>query len=106
MREKAFAAVALGAIITGMSGLLIKNMSIPATSMAWIRTTIPTVVLGLWLAFNGVQFFRGSKRFLLTVSGLNAARMYFFFLTYTLTSIGNAVIILYTGPYLLHFSVF
>lgn len=98
MKEKAFAAVALGAILTSISGLLIKYMSIPATSMAWIRMTIPAVLMGLWMLWAKVPFFKGNLKFLLTVSVLNSARMYFFFLAYVLTSIGNAVIVLYTWP--------
>ncbi len=98
MNQRAFAAVALGAIITGMSGLLIKGMTIPATSMAFIRTMIPTVFMGLYIARYGLSFLSRNRPFLLKVSILNTARMYLFFLAYLYASIGNAVVMLYTWP--------
>ncbi len=98
MNQRAFAAVALGAIITGFSGILIKNMTIPATSMAFIRTAIPAFSMAAYVLWSGQSFLSRSFKFYITVSLLNVARMYFFFLAYIYTSIGNAVIMLYTWP--------
>ena len=39
---------------------------------------------------------------MLLISGINAVRMFFFFLTYMLTSVGNAVVSLYTWPVFAH----
>ncbi len=98
MNQRAFASVALGAIITGLSGVLIKNMTIPATSMAFIRTAIPSLLMGTYVLYKGQSFFSRSWTFFGTVSLLNIGRIYCFFLTYLFTSVGNAVIILYTWP--------
>lgn len=98
MNKKAFFAVLISAIIAGSSGLFIKNVTIPATSIAAIRTGLPTLLMGLFLFFNGVKFFRGNYKLMLSGSVFNAIRMYFFFVAYIYTAISNAVIITFTWP--------
>ncbi len=98
MENRAFLAVLIGASIAGLSGLLIKQMSIPATSIAFIRTALPSICIGIWMALSGIRLFRGNYHKMLLASCLNAARMYLFLLAYIYTSISNAVIILFTWP--------
>ncbi len=99
MRQKAVLAVIAAAIIAGFSGIFIKYMdSLNATSIAWIRSIVPTVLVGAWLLFNKVPIFRGNYKIMLGASTLNAARMYLFFVAYIFTSIGNAVILFYIWP--------
>ncbi|NND07727.1 MAG: EamA family transporter [Saprospiraceae bacterium] len=98
MENRAFVAVLIGASIAGLSGLLIKQMTIPATSIAFIRTALPSICIGAWMASTGIRFFRGNYQKMLLASFLNAARMYLFLLAYLYTSISNAVIILFTWP--------
>ncbi len=98
MKQKAFLAVVVASIIMSLSGLLIKSMTIPATSMAFIRMLVPTLVVGVYLVAKGVPLFRNKLPFIFGISALNSARMFMFFSAYVYTSIGNAVIILYTWP--------
>ena len=99
MQRKAFLAVLTAATMAGSSGVFIKSIQfLPATSMAFIRLTIPTLLMGGLMLFQGIPFFRGNYRIMLTASLLNALRMYLFFVAYIYTSIGNAVIISYTWP--------
>lgn len=99
MHVRALVAVVLCAFLAGFSGILIKAMSsLTATSIAWMRMTIPTLVLGVWMVFKGIPFFRGNVKVMLTASTLNAARMYLYFVAFIYTSIGNAIILFYTWP--------
>ncbi len=98
MNNRAFISVLIGATIAGLSGLLIKSIDLPASSIAFIRTAVPTILIAIWMYFKGITFFRGNYKPMLLASLLNAARMYFFLLAFIYTSISNAVIILYTWP--------
>ena len=73
-------------------------MTIPATSMAWIRTTVPVLVLTSWMLWQRIPFFRGNYKRMLLGSVFNASRMYLFFVAYILTTISNAVIVMYIWP--------
>jgi drug/metabolite transporter (DMT)-like permease len=88
----------LGALIAGVSGLMIKGMSIPATSIAWIRHAVPAIILVWWLTSRNVKLFSGSYKTMLVASVINAIRMYFFLTAYLYTTISNAVVISYTWP--------
>lgn len=98
MREKAYLAVLTGATIGGTGGLFIKAMSIPASSIACIRMMVPFVLLGGWMWYNRIGFFRGNYKVMLGGSVINAVRMYLFFAAFIYTSIGNAIIVFYTWP--------
>lgn len=98
MRERAFLAVLVAATLAGTSGVFIKNIHIPATSMSFIRTFVPTFLMAIMMVARGVPFFRGNYPIMLVGSVLNALRMYLFFTAYIYTSIGNAVLISYTWP--------
>lgn len=107
MQQRAFGAVVIAAIMAGSSGVFVKHMTMSATTMSFIRTLVPTVLLGSLMWYQGTRFFRGNYRLMLGASVLNALRMYFFFTAYLYTSIGNAVIINYTWPiFVTIFSIF
>lgn len=98
MKQKALYAVIFCASIAGLSGIFIKEMSVPASSIAWFRTATPAILIGIWMFIKGIPFFRGNYKKMLLASILNSLRMYLFFLAYVYTSIGNAVILCYTWP--------
>jgi drug/metabolite transporter (DMT)-like permease len=98
MRKKAMFAVLIAATLAGSSGVFIKNLHIPATSIAFIRCALPVLLMGGLMAMRGIPFFRGNYRVMLGASALNALRIFFFFSAYLYTSIGNAVLISYTWP--------
>jgi len=99
MKQKAFFAVFLCAMIAGYSGIMIKAMtSLNATSIAWLRTGVPAIILGGWMATQKIPLFRGNYKKLLVASLLNAIRMYLFMVAYIYTSIANAAILFYFWP--------
>jgi len=98
MNRKAYFAVLLAASLAGLSGLFIKHMSIGPTSMAWIRTTLPTLFMGSIFLVQRRNIFRRGYKKLLLASVLNVGRMFFFFYAFVHTTIGNATLILFTWP--------
>jgi len=98
MNQKAFIAVIIGALLAGLSGIFIKSTELPPASYAFFRTLVPAFLMAVWMLYRGIPFFHGNYKLMLLGSGLNAIRMYFFFMAYIMTSIGNAVLISYTWP--------
>lgn len=99
MNQKAFFAVVLCALLAGSNGIMIKHMeSLDANTIAWLRSTVPAFILGIWMIRMKIPFFRGNYKKMLLASLLNALRMYFYLVAYIYTSIGNAVIIFYSWP--------
>ena len=98
MAKKAFISVVIGSIIAGLTGLFVKNISAPATSIAFVRTGLPTFILATWMFSQNIRFFRGNYRRMLAASLLNAIRMYLFLVAFIYTTITQAVIMLFTWP--------
>ncbi|MEL6122723.1 MAG: DMT family transporter [Bacteroidota bacterium] len=97
-QKHAFSLVVFAALISGISGILIKFMSIPTTSMAAVRSGTPVLVTGVYLVFVGRSIIKEGYQTMLGASVINTARMFLFFTAYIYTSIGNAVIVMYTWP--------
>lgn len=98
MKRYAFYLVVFAALLSGTGGLFVKFMEIPPSSMAWLRMTTPTILVGLYLLYKGKGLLRPGYKMMIAASAINAARMLFFFMAYMYTSIANAVIVLYTWP--------
>lgn len=99
MNKKAIYGIVFGALIAGFSGVIIKNIeSISATSIAWFRTVIPTLVVLIWMLFKSIQPFQGNYKKMIIGSLINTLRIYLYLVAFIYTSIGNAVIIFYTWP--------
>ena len=98
MQQRAVYLVIFAAILSGISGIIVKYMAIPATSMAWLRMATPTILIGAFLLYRGKNIFREGYKLMLTASVFNMIRMFFFFLAYIYTSVANAIIVLYTWP--------
>lgn len=98
MKDYAFYIVILAALLSSTSGLFVKHMQIPATSMAWIRTATPSIVIGLYFLITQHKIIRDKYKIMLCGSVINAVRMVFFFTTLIYTSISNAIIVFYTWP--------
>jgi len=98
MNTKPYWAVIIAATLAGASGVFVKLMSMPATSISFIRTAIPTLLLGGVMIARDISFFRGNYRLMLVASALNAVRMFLFFTAFIYTDIGKVVIILFTWP--------
>lgn len=98
MNNQAYLSIVLAALLAGSSGVFVKYVTLPATSLSFIRTLLPSLLLGGLMLQQGISFFRGNYRLMLLASLLNALRMYLFFTAYIFTSIANAVIITFTWP--------
>jgi len=98
MNQKPYWAVIIAATMAGASGLFVKFMEMPATSMSFVRTFLPTVILGSTMMYRNIPFFRGNYKLMLGASTLNALRMYLFFTAFIFSSIGKVVLILFTWP--------
>ena len=98
MPNKAVLAILTAAILAGSSGVFVKYLHSPATSLSFIRSIVPVLIVGSMMLYRGLPFFKGNYRIMLVASVLNAARMVLFYTTFIYTSIGNAVLILFTWP--------
>ena len=98
MKLNPYLAIIIAATIGGSSGVFIKLIDLPATTITFFRMAVPVIVLLGYLYYKRTKLFRGNYRIMMVASVLNATRMFFFFVGYLYTSIGNAVIILFTWP--------
>lgn len=98
MKNKPFLAVIAAAILSGSSGVFIKNIEMAATSLGFIRSLLPVLMMAGIMFYKGIPLFRGNYRLMMVASGLNALRLFLFITAYTYTNIGNAVIIIFTWP--------
>ncbi|MCG8478019.1 MAG: DMT family transporter [Spirochaetales bacterium] len=90
--------VILAAATWGTGGLFIRAAALPATAIAFFRLVVPTVVLGAWFVLRRRKISRRNMGTRLLASGLNAVRMYFFFLAFEYTSVATATVALYSWP--------
>ncbi|WDE96397.1 DMT family transporter [Lentisphaera profundi] len=93
--------VIITSVLWGTVGIFIReadNMS--AVSLAFFRTLIPTVVLFIWLKSRKApqKLFRSNWKWMILGSGLNSIRAILFFISFNLTTIGNAQVTLYSWP--------
>lgn len=98
MKLNPYLAIIFAATIGGSSGVFIKLLNLPLTSITFFRVFIPVILLLVYFGWKKIKLFQGNYKIMLIASGLNAARMFFYFVAYLYTSIGNAVIILFTWP--------
>jgi len=92
-------AVLAGASFGASSGLYIKGVHFSSLALTGLRMGAPFLVM-LPFMIRGGKFLGppGRRRNLWIASGVNAARMLLFILAYKLTSVGNAVVLLYLWP--------
>jgi len=101
MNKVAFYAILLSAIIAGTSGVFIKHLpSMTVGSIAWFRTVIPVIVILPNLLKERNSLFKGNYKKMLLASAINALRMYLYLVAFIYTSIGNAVVLIYSWPIL------
>lgn len=88
----------LAGIIWGLSGIFVKYLNLPPTTVTLFRLAVPTVIILLFLTIKKIKLFHGNNKLILLASTLNAGRVYLYTVGFTFASIGNAIIILYTWP--------
>jgi len=97
MKLNPYFAIILAATIGGFHGVFIKLINLPSTTIAFFRMFIPFIALIFFV--NWKKLFRGDYKLMLTGSGLNAIRMFLYIVSFTLTTVANAVIMLFTWPF-------
>jgi drug/metabolite transporter (DMT)-like permease len=90
--------VILAAVIFGTAGIFVKIIDLPATTITFFRVAAPTVILFIYFILKHKNIFKAASKMVIFISLLNALRMYLWLFAYLHTSVGNAVIILYTWP--------
>jgi drug/metabolite transporter (DMT)-like permease len=90
--------VVTAALIWGTSGMLIKLIDTNSFMITFFRMAIPTALIGAYLFYKRKPVFRQNTKTVLLASFLNAVRTLFYFIGFNNTSIGNAIIMLYTWP--------
>lgn len=93
----------LGVIIAltfgAFNGVLTKWLELDPTIITFFRMGTPALVLFLFLKlYKKTKIFRQGYQLMLLASIFNAGRMFLYFLSFTYTSVANAVIMLYTWP--------
>jgi drug/metabolite transporter (DMT)-like permease len=90
--------VIIAAIIFGTAGIFVKIIDLPPTTITFFRVAAPTIILFVYFILKHKNIFKTATKMVIFISLLNAARMYLWLFAYLHTSVGNAVIILYTWP--------
>lgn len=91
--------VIVASTIFGMTGIFVKYLNLPPTTIAFFRLAVPTVLIWLWMWYTQKVFWKKwDVKTLFLLSILNTVRMYLYFVWFTMTSVGNAVVALYTSP--------
>lgn len=90
--------IIIAATLWGSSGILVKILALPATTISFFRLLFPTIILGGYLLYKKTKLFRGNNKVVLVSSALTALRIYLYTIAFLFTSVGNAVIIHYTWP--------
>jgi drug/metabolite transporter (DMT)-like permease len=92
-------AVLTAAALGASSGLYIKGLAFSGLAISSLRMTVPFLLTLPSAAKHGLLLGRpGMRGRLLVASALNALRLYLYILAYKLTTIGNAVVLLYLWP--------
>ncbi len=98
MTSNPYFEIILAGIIWGLSGVFVKILPLPATTITFFRLAIPTIILLIYLRIKKTPIFTGNNKPLLIASTLNAVRVFLYTIGFIFTTIGNGVIILYTWP--------
>jgi len=90
--------VVVAAVIWGSAGVFVKYLNLPAPTLTFFRLAVPAIILWAFFAYQKKPLFKGDNRLILFGSLLNVAKTFFYFLGFTLTSVGNAIIVYFTWP--------
>lgn len=97
--KKAVYAILLCALIAGNNGILIKYLSTMSTgTIAFFRSMVPLLILSPILFSKTQPIFTGNYKKMLLASVINVIRIYLYLVAFIYTSIGNAVVLVYTWP--------
>lgn len=90
--------VVLAATILGSSGVFVKHLNLPPTTLAFFRMGLPVIFLFFYLQGKHFRIWKKFNTRILLSSVFNVIHIMFFFIGLLNTSITNATIALYTWP--------
>ena len=93
-----YLSIIAAAIIFGSSGVFIKTVHLPVTTLSFFRMVTPFALMTVLFLFRKKPFPRFNDKFMILGSLLNAIRMLFYFAGYAYGNISTTVILLYTWP--------
>lgn len=91
-------AIILAATLGGSSGVFVKLLNLPSTSLSFFRMFIPAAILLVFFSYKKTKLFTGNFKLMLLASLFNAIRLFLYIFAFLHTSISNAIIILFTWP--------
>ena len=94
----AYGSIVLACMIFGLSWVCIKILWLHPITIAAIRMSVPVIFVSVYLYHKQISPISFATRGLRTISILNTLRMYFYFVGFTLMTIGSANVVLYSNP--------
>lgn len=95
---KYYLMIILAAFIFGSSGIIIKKLLLPVSSITFFRIAVPFLILTIFFLIKKKRLPKIFNLKMIVASLLNSLRMFFFFAAYTFSDITTTVILLYTWP--------
>ena len=97
--NRAILKIVIAASLWGFSGVYVKEAdNMPSTCFAFFRNFVPALIFFVLIKRQKKTLFKGPWKWMLGASALNALRTLLFFISFNLTSIGNAQVTLYSWP--------
>ena len=93
--------IIIASLLWGATGIFVREAGdMPAYALAFFRAFIPAFFIAIWLKSrnNKQKIFREKWRWMLLGSSLNTLRTLLFFTSFSLTTIANAQVTLYSWP--------
>lgn len=95
---KPYLSIITAAIIFGSSGVFIKTLQLPVSTITFFRMVVPFALMSLVFLLRKKPFPSINDKPMLLASFLNAIRLFFYFAGYAYGNISTTVILLYTWP--------
>ncbi|GAB6094483.1 DMT family transporter [Desulfatiferula olefinivorans] len=93
-----YLAIVTAAVIFGSSGVFIKTLALPVSTLTFFRMAVPFTAVTVFFALRKKPFPSLKDPTMLLASLLNAARLFFYFAGYAYGTISTTVILLFTWP--------
>ncbi len=90
--------IILAATILGSSGVFVKHLGLPPTTLGFFRMGLPVLFLFFYLNGKKHNIWKKFNKTILLASVFNVIHIIFFYIGFLNTSMTNAVIALYTWP--------
>ncbi len=93
-----YLAVIIAATIGGFNGVIVKWANLGPIETTFIRLAVPTILLFIYLKSKNTKIIKGNWQLMFLASFFNTIRLILYYLAFLYTSVGNAIIILFSWP--------